>query len=109
MLPDNPNAADTLGWVLLKKNVPSAAIGYRKEAESGLRPEDPQMGTVRYHLDQAYVANGEPARASQVLERALGDLDTLTGPDGEKRPDPAWAADARKLLEDLGEASSEEG
>ena len=102
LLPDNPNAADTLGWVLYKKNVPSAAIGYLKEAESGLRPEDPQMGTVRQHLALAYEANGQPGQARLVLERALRDLDALSSAGGETRPDPPWAAEMRAMLERLG-------
>ena len=31
-MPDDGSAADTLGWVLLKRGVPSAAIGYLQEA-----------------------------------------------------------------------------
>jgi Tfp pilus assembly protein PilF len=46
-LPDDPNAADTLGWVLYKKKVPAAAIGYLREAVSGLAPEDPNLPLVR--------------------------------------------------------------
>jgi tetratricopeptide (TPR) repeat protein len=106
MLPDNPNASDTLGWVLFKKNVPSAAIGYLKEAESGLRPEDPQMGTVRQHLALAYEADGQPEQARQVLERALRDLDSLSGAGGgEEQPEPPWAKDVRAMLERLGRAA----
>ncbi len=109
LLPDNPNAADTLGWVLYKKNVPSAAIGYLREAESGLRPEDPQLGTVRHHLAMAYEANGQPDQARSVLERALADLDSLPGrEDGSPRPEPPWAADVRAMLQRL-EGASQEG
>jgi tetratricopeptide (TPR) repeat protein len=32
LMPDDPNTADTLGWVLYQRGVPSAAIGYLKEA-----------------------------------------------------------------------------
>lgn len=101
LLPDNPNAADTLGWVLYKKRVPSAAIGYLKEAERGLRPEDPQMGTVRHHLAMAYAANKQPKEARDVLQRALRDLESLNQAAGEERPEPAWAADVRAMLKRL--------
>jgi tetratricopeptide (TPR) repeat protein len=104
LLPDNPNAADTLGWVLYKKNLPSAAIGYLKEAASGFRAEDPQLALVRYHLALAYEANGEPETAQQTLERAIRDLDAIyQGEEGEKRPEPPWTAEIRSMHERLSE------
>ena len=36
-LPESGNVADTLGWVLLKKGIPEAAIGYLQESESGFQ------------------------------------------------------------------------
>jgi tetratricopeptide (TPR) repeat protein len=74
LLPDNPNTADTLGWVLYKKSIPSAAIGYLKEAEGGMRSEDPALGVVRQHLALAYEANGDADKAREVVERGLADL-----------------------------------
>jgi tetratricopeptide (TPR) repeat protein len=74
LLPENPNAADTLGWVLYKKSIPSAAIGYLKEAEGGMRSDDPALGVVRQHLALAYEANGEGEKAREVVDRALDDL-----------------------------------
>jgi tetratricopeptide (TPR) repeat protein len=104
LLPDNPNAADTLGWVLYKKNLPSAAIGYLKEAASGFRAEDPQLALVRHHLALAYEANGEPERAQQTLEMAIRDLDAIyQGEEGEKRPEPPWTAEIRSMQERLSE------
>jgi tetratricopeptide (TPR) repeat protein len=96
LLPDNPNAADTLGWVLYKKNVPSAAIGYLREAEGGMSPDDPQLGLVRHHLALAYEANGEPERAREVLERAIRDLDALRAARGMS--EPPWMDDLRSML-----------
>jgi tetratricopeptide (TPR) repeat protein len=105
LLPDNPNAADTLGWVLYKKNLPSAAIGYLKEAASGFRAEDPELALVRYHLALAYEANGEPEQALQTLETAIRALDGIyRGEDGEKRPEPAWTAEIRSMHERLSAA-----
>ncbi|MEN8182574.1 MAG: tetratricopeptide repeat protein [Myxococcota bacterium] len=100
-LPDNANTADTLGWVLYKKNIPSAAIGYLKEAEGGFAREDPALGIVRRHLALAYEANGEAEQARNVIDRALEELaeqqallETETGrPAGE----PAWASELRSL------------
>ncbi len=98
LLPDNPNAADTLGWVLYKKELPSAAIGYLKEAESGMDAKEVELALVRYHLALAYEANGETEQARQTLVRAIRDLDAiLQGESGEKRPDPDWAAPIREM------------
>jgi tetratricopeptide (TPR) repeat protein len=101
-LPDNPNAADTLGWVLYKKNVPAAAINYLREAVGGLRPDDPSLPLVRHHLALAYEANEEPAQAIATLEQAVAELEALrTGVDGRDRPEPPWAQDVRDQLSRL--------
>jgi tetratricopeptide (TPR) repeat protein len=98
-LPDNPNAADTLGWVLYKKNVPAAAINYLREAIGGLPPEDPNLPLVRHHLALAYEANEEPQEAIAVLEQAVAELDALkTASDGRQRAEPRWAQDVRDQL-----------
>ena len=107
-LPDNPNAADTLGWVLFRKGVPGAAIGYLKDAEAGTRADDGNLGLIRHHLAQAYEANNEPERAKEVLERALADLDAIkkrAADAGGQFPDPAWAADVRAMLDRLNQAA----
>lgn len=105
LLPDNPNTADTLGWVLYKKGLPEPAISYLKEAEGGLEPWRPELGLVRHHLALAYVADGQPEEARRVLERALADLDRARDA-AEKRgakppPEPQWAEEVRAMLEDL--------
>ena len=108
LLPDNSNAADTLGWVLYRKGVPGAAIGYLKDAESGARPGDESLGVIRHHLAQAYEANNEPERARETLERALADLETLKKKAEERGAavkEPAWAADVRSMLERLKQAA----
>ncbi len=102
LLPDNANAADTLGWVLYKKNLSSAAIGYLKEAESGFRADDPHLALVRHHLALAYEANGEPEKAEQTLEQAIRDLDAIyQAEEGEKGTEPAWTAEIRSMHERL--------
>jgi tetratricopeptide (TPR) repeat protein len=101
-LPDNPNAADTLGWVLYKKNVPAAAIGYLREAVGGLKPDDPSLPLVRHHLALAYEANSEQQQAIEVLEQAVTELDALrTGADGRVHPEAPWAQDVRDQLSRL--------
>jgi len=103
-LPDNANAADTLGWVLYRKGVPGAAIGYLKDAEAGMNPNDPSLGLVRHHLALAYEANNEPQRARETLERAVEQLDALKAQAAERGAnpqDPAWAGELRSMLERL--------
>lgn len=111
-LPESPNAADTLGWVLFRKGVPGAAIGYLKDAESGMPPGEPNLGVIRHHLAQAYEANNEPERAKEVLERALADLEKLKKQAAERGAtpgDPSWAAEVRAMLERLRSGAPAQG
>jgi tetratricopeptide (TPR) repeat protein len=104
LLPDNPNASDTLGWVLFKRGVPSAAIGYLREAEAGMSPDDVSLGIVRHHLAQAYEANGQADEALASLERALKDLErqlAAARSGGRQVPEPTWAADLRAMRDRL--------
>jgi tetratricopeptide (TPR) repeat protein len=87
-LPDNPITADTLGWVLYKKDLPAAAIGYLQEAVGGLA--------------LAYEANEDRERAVEALEQAVRELEALAGP-APGRPEPVWAQDIRSQLERLRE------
>ena len=104
-LPDSANVADTLGWVLYKRGIPSAAISYLKEAESHSQGDASISGPVRYHLAQAYEADGDLERASEALERAISELDALAQQQraggGDANPESAWAAEARTMLSRL--------
>jgi tetratricopeptide (TPR) repeat protein len=104
LLPDNPNTADTLGWVLYKKDVPGAAIPYLREAVGGMPADDPNLPLVRHHLALAYAANDEDARAREEWDSALRELDAQLAPDGDRpqRPEPGWAQEIRAGLEQLG-------
>jgi tetratricopeptide (TPR) repeat protein len=103
LLPDNASVADTLGWVLFKRGVPSAAIGYLKEAEAATKPNDASLGVVRFHLAQAYEANGDTEDALATLDRALetlgAQMEAVRVQGGDPGPEPAWAAEARALRE----------
>jgi len=104
-LPDNPNAADTLGWVLLKKDVPSAAIDYLKEAVGGMQPDNAQRSLVRHHLALAYEANDQGMEARETWLEALGEIAEYTAPrsDGQPaRPEPSWALEVKAGLERVG-------
>jgi tetratricopeptide (TPR) repeat protein len=101
-MPDSANVADTLGWVLYKRGIPSAAISYLKEAESHSHGDAAISGPIRYHLAQAYEADGKTEEAKQALERAIGGLEDLAvlqrSGGGEGKTEPTWAVEARAML-----------
>ena len=69
-LPNDANVTDTLGWVMLKKRIPRAAIPlFRAAADSA--QNDSLRATARYHLALAYEQAGESDRAIKELEGIL--------------------------------------
>jgi tetratricopeptide (TPR) repeat protein len=66
-LPDNPNAADTLGWAFYHKQVYTSAINLFKEAVK----KDPDNALFNYHLGLAYAKSGQAALAKQQLDRVV--------------------------------------
>lgn len=94
-LPDHPGIADTLGWVLYRKDIPSAAVGYLEKSLGALAPDDPSRAMIRFHLAMAYEANGEAERARELAEAALSELDAA----GASGDEPPWAAELRALQE----------
>jgi tetratricopeptide (TPR) repeat protein len=111
LLPDSPSVADTLGWVLYKRGVPSAAISYLKEAEGATDASDASLGEVRFHLAQAYEANGENEQAIAALDRSLEALNvhmaSIRERGGEAAPgEPGWATEARALRERVAAAQT---
>jgi tetratricopeptide (TPR) repeat protein len=105
LLPDNANAADTLGWVLYKKNSPDAAIGYLREAVRNMQPDDPQLPIVRQHLALAYEAAGDLKSARDAVDQAIADIEARKSRDGEKAaPEPAWAGEIRAMRDRLAQA-----
>jgi tetratricopeptide (TPR) repeat protein len=66
-LPDNPNAADTLGWAFYHKQVYTSAINLFKEAVK----KDPDNALFNYHLGLAYAKSGQAALARQQLDRVV--------------------------------------
>ena len=98
--PDNPNTADTLGWVLYKRGIPSAAIGYLREAAAGMSPDEPALAVVRHHLALAYEQNEQPDKALETIDAALKDLPS--GSDDE----PEWVGELRAMAERLRSTSS---
>ncbi len=105
MLPESGHTADTLGWVLYKKGIPSAAVGYLLEAEGLFEADDPNLGIVRHHLAQAYEAAEQKEEAREALRRALRDLERIQASfretTGKEPEEPPWLAEIRAMLERL--------
>jgi len=101
-LPDHATVADTLGWVLYKRGIPSAAISYLKEAVANSDGDIAVSGISLHHLAQAYEADGDPEMARKTLERAISELDKHAAEQrasGEPiRPEPGWATEVRAML-----------
>ena len=107
-MPDNPSAADTLGFVLYKRGIPSAAVGYLREAVAGMDAGSPELGVVRHHLALAYEANDQKDLAIESLEISLSELEAREAAAkraGTRIPEPEWAGDAREMLMRLKSAS----
>ena len=103
-MPDSASAADTLGWVLYKRGVSSAAIGYLTEAVSIMPANDPNVGEIRMHLSMAYEEVGDREKAIEALEAAIADLDKLKS-SGKISGDPSWAPGVRDRIAMLKAAS----
>ncbi len=104
LLPDDPNAADTLGWVLYKRGVSSAAVGYLREAVDRMPPGSPSLSEVRFHLAMAYEALKEEESAIESLDAALGELEERrkqAKAAGRELASPAWEKEAREARDRL--------
>jgi tetratricopeptide (TPR) repeat protein len=107
-MPDSANSADTLGWVLYKRGVPTAAIGYLREAVQSSDPTQPAIGLIRTHLSMAYEAAGENDKALETLEEALAHLEKQMAQrktSGKPAKEPSWASEARASIDRLKTAS----
>jgi tetratricopeptide (TPR) repeat protein len=80
-LPNNPSVSDTLGWVMLKKNIPSAAISLFQAAIGTLPEGHPLHSTLRFHLAQAYEKNGDIGKAIAELTRVIDEAPQSQQPD----------------------------
>jgi len=66
-LPNQPNFADTLGYVYLKKNLNDSAI----QVFRGLAKKYPNDSSFHYHFGLALMQTGDKARARSELAAAL--------------------------------------
>ena len=108
-LPDDGSAADTLGWVLLKRGVPSAAIGYLQEATERFPDNAFEIqGIVRNHLAEAYERNREADKAITESRKSIDQyqqLAKLAKEQGIEFDEPDWSREARERIERLAAAS----
>ena len=65
--PDDPNIADTMGWILLKKGLYDDALSIFKD----LVKRNPQKALFRYHLGVALYNKHDVPGARQSLQMAL--------------------------------------
>jgi cellulose synthase operon protein C len=86
----SPQAADTLGWILLRDNQPKAALPVLVQAAAALRDDS----TVQYHLAMALARTGRQVDAIAALR-----------PLAEQQSAFPEQADARKLLQELQSAN----
>lgn len=106
---DDGNAADTLGWVLLKRGLPSAAIGYLEEATERF-PETAYeiQGLVHNHLAEAYEANQDKDKAIEASRATVGYFERLAKAASERgmaASTPVWVDDAKARIARLESAS----
>ena len=66
-LPNNPDVADTMGWIYIKKNLSDSAIQIFQE----LIAKNPERATYHYHLGMALFQKGDKPGAKKACENAL--------------------------------------
>ncbi len=92
-LPDNPNIADTLGWIYIKKNLAENAVDLFRDLmtkEAKLAPSF-DFATFHYHYGMALVQRGDKPQARKELKAAL-----------ERKPSADQAAKIKALLGKIG-------
>jgi tetratricopeptide (TPR) repeat protein len=85
--PKDPNVADTLGWIYIKKNLTDNAVRIFTELVS----ESPEVSTYHYHLAMALFQKGDKAEAKKRLQIAL-----------QKKPSKDEEAKIKDLISRLG-------
>lgn len=86
-LPQDPNVADTLGWIYIKKNLSDNAVDIFRE----LTKQQPQNPTFHYHLGIALYQKGDRLGARQALQTAL-----------RNKPSAEEAAKIKELMSKVG-------
>ena len=65
--PDDPNVADTLGWILCEQGNPEWSLTYLQQSAVKL----PENAEVQYHLGMVQYKLGNPEAAKEALDKAL--------------------------------------
>ncbi len=86
-LPDNPDVADTLGWIYIKKNLSDNAISIFRD----LVTKQPEIPTYRYHLGMALFQRGDKPEARKELQAAL-----------DRKPSPQELQKIKELMGRIG-------
>jgi putative PEP-CTERM system TPR-repeat lipoprotein len=84
--PNNPNIADTLGLIMIRKGDAQGALPILQRAHAS----SPASGDISYHLALALNATGQKADAKKILQAALG-----------KGANFSTVSDAKQLLQKL--------
>jgi len=87
-MPEDAQVADTLGWVHFKLGEYRPAADLLQEAVK----RQPNSALLHYHLGLTYAKLGQKLDAQRELQEAL-----------RLNPGSPYAADARKVLGELGE------
>lgn len=66
-LPDNPNVADTLGWIYVMKNVYSQAEPYLQQALTAM----PDNASINYHMGMLRYRQKQQQEAETLLTKAV--------------------------------------
>ncbi len=87
---------------MLKRGVPSAAIGYLEEAAERFPPDALEVqGIVRNHLAEAYEKNEEASKAiaaSQISVENFEKLSKAVAERGGEVTEPSWVKEARDRI-----------
>jgi tetratricopeptide (TPR) repeat protein len=86
-LPEDPDVADTLGWIYIKKNLSDNAINILRE----LVTKKPEVSTFHYHLAMALYQRGDKPEARKELQGAL-----------ERKPSPEETIKIKELMGRIG-------
>jgi len=90
--PRDPEIADTLGLVHLRRGQAQAALEVLGEAAGTYPVNDAGYAEVLYHTAMAFEAAQDRKSAQRTVEVALAVV-------SDRKPEPAWAAKARSMRE----------
>ena len=91
--PDNPNVADTLGWILYKQNKPEKALTYLKESAAKL----PGNAEIEFHLGMTQYKLGNYDEAKLILNRVIKNSSGFKG-----------ATEVRCVLDEMARKTNEQ-